>query len=133
MVCESDLISHLLFHGMSGISSVCMGARTEVYLYDCIVTTALLLVITQGRDVNCFQPVLSIIVLRDTVVIHDMTIVDISVLAFYFAPYSRLTFQGCVVLVELQLKAVPFMQKYLHMLGQWYLSQLRQIGNNQCC
>lgn len=25
MVCESDLISHLLFCGMSGISGVCMG------------------------------------------------------------------------------------------------------------
>lgn len=35
------------------------GTRTEIYLYDCIVTTALLLVIRQGKGVNCFQPMLS--------------------------------------------------------------------------
>lgn len=76
---------------------------------------------------------LSIRVLSDTVVIHDMTVVDTSVLAFYFAFYSILTFQGCVVSVGLQLKAVSFMQKSLGMLDQWYLSQLMQIGNNQHC
>ena len=37
MVCETDLISHLLFHEMTGISDV-YGNRKEVYLYDCIVT-----------------------------------------------------------------------------------------------
>jgi len=37
MVCETDLISCLLFHGVTGISDVC-GNRMEVYLYDCIVT-----------------------------------------------------------------------------------------------
>lgn len=93
------------------------GARTKVYLYDCIVTTVD--VLKRGKDMNCcFQPVLSAIFLSDTVVIHDMTVIDISVLDFYFAPYSTLTFQGCVVSFGLQLKAVPSMQKSLLLLGQ---------------
>lgn len=37
MVCETDLISRLPFHGMTGISCV-QGNRKGVYLYDCIVT-----------------------------------------------------------------------------------------------
>lgn len=74
---------------------------------------------------------LPVVVLSDILVIHDMAVVDTSVLAFHFASYPDWLFQGCVVPAGLQLKAVPFMQKSLHMLGQWYLSQLMQISNNQ--
>lgn len=68
---------------MTDISDIRMGIEKKVYLYDCIVTTVD--VVRQGRDVNCFHFMLSVVVLR-ILVINHMAMVGISVLALCFAP-----------------------------------------------
>lgn len=52
--------------------------------------------IRQGKDVNCFQPMLSAVVLSGILVIHDVAFVEISVteiVTFFFFFRSEKTFK----------------------------------------
>lgn len=73
--------------------------------------------IRQGKDVNCLQLMLSIIVPSDILVIIDMSVVESYVLALCLALLPDWCFRR-VVPVGLQLKVVLFRQKSLLCLGQ---------------
>lgn len=84
-------------------------------MYDCIVTYSRCDKTTQRHEL---LPAHAFCNSCGISVIHDMAIVEISVLAL--CPSSRLAFHEWVVLVGFYLEAVLFMQKSLCFGSRWY-------------